>query len=64
MNTEKTHGGARKGAGRKPAADKKVGVTLYLESSVVESLGGIEGIREYCYAHLKEKAEGIKRRGR
>lgn len=50
------------GAGRKPAADKKVGVTLYLESSVVEFLGGIEGIREYCYAHLKEKSEVIKRK--
>ncbi len=60
MKTEKTHGGARKGAGRKPAADKKVGVTLYLESSVVDALGGVEGIRAYCYSHLKVKADELK----
>jgi hypothetical protein len=55
MKKEKTHGGTRKGAGRKPAADPKVGVTLYIENSIVETLGGVEAIRTDCYAYLKSK---------
>lgn len=61
MKKEKTHGGARKGAGRKPAADPKVGITLYLEKSIVESLGGVEAIRSDCYFYLKSKSERIKK---
>lgn len=48
-------GGPRKGAGRKPAGDPKVAVTIYVESSIVKSLGGIEGVREECYSILKMK---------
>ncbi len=48
-------GGARKGSGRKPAEDPKVAVTIYVEGSIVKSLGGIEGVREACYAFLKTK---------
>ncbi|MFN8142781.1 MAG: hypothetical protein U0073_00030 [Bacteroidia bacterium] len=59
MKKEKTHGGARKGAGRKPAADPKVGVTLYIESSIVDTLGGVESIRDDCYSYLKAKAEKV-----
>ena len=29
-------GGPRKGAGRKPIADKKVAVTLYIQDSIVQ----------------------------
>jgi hypothetical protein len=61
MKKEKTHGGVRKGAGRRPAADPKVGVTLYIESSIVEILGGIEDIRTDCYSFLKAKAEKVRR---
>ena len=55
MKKEKAHGGSRKGAGRKPVADPKVGVTLYIENSVVETLGGVEAIRTDCYTYLKSK---------
>ncbi len=55
MKKDKTHGGARKGAGRKPTTDPKIGVTLYVEESVVKALGGIEVIREDCYGYLKKK---------
>lgn len=55
MKKEKTHGGARKGAGRKPTADPKVGVTLYIEESILNKLGGVEAIREYCYQFLRAK---------
>lgn len=55
MKKEKTHGGARKGAGRKPTADPKIGVTLYIEESAVKTLGGIDAIRNECYDFLKKK---------
>jgi hypothetical protein len=61
MKKEKAHGGTRKGAGRKPVADPKIGVTLYIENSIVETLGGVEAIRTDCYAYLKAKAEKIKK---
>ena len=48
-------GGARKGSGRKPAVDPKVAVTIYVEGSIIKSLGGIEGVREECYRVLKMK---------
>lgn len=47
--TKKIHGGARKGAGRKPAADPKVPVTIYVEESIIRSIGGIDQIRIECY---------------
>ncbi len=50
-----SHGGARKGSGRKPVADKKTAVTLYLEESIVQSYGGVEGVREFCYQMLVAK---------
>ncbi len=52
-----SHGGARKGAGRKPVADKKTAVTLYLEESIVQSLGGVEGVRDYCYKLLSANSK-------
>ena len=57
MKKEKAHGGARKGAGRKPVVDPKTGITLYLEASLINKLGGIEAVREICYLHLKEIAK-------
>lgn len=49
-------GGARKGAGRKPVEDPKVMVPLYIETSVVNALGGFEEVREACYNFLKKQA--------
>lgn len=48
-------GGARKGAGRKPVEDPKVMVPLYIETSVINELGGFEEVRALCYDYLKLK---------
>ena len=50
-------GGPRKGSGRKPAADPKVAVTIYVESSLVTALGGIDEVRQECYSFLKSKSK-------
>lgn len=50
-------GGARRGAGRKPVDDPKVMIPLYVQTSVINKLGGFEEVREMCYEFLKAKAE-------
>ena len=49
------HGGARKGAGRKPAADPKITISIYVETSIVNAMGGVEELKEACYSFLKKK---------
>ena len=56
MAKKTSHGGARKGAGRKPAADPKQTITLYVETSIVNAMGGVEELKEECYIFLKKKA--------
>ena len=58
LKTKTGLGGRRKGAGRKPIADKKVAITLYVPQSVVQSHGGLEDFREYCYQLLASENEG------
>lgn len=53
---KESKGGARKGAGRKPVSDPKLMVPLYIETSVIEAIGGIDEVRNSCYAFLKKKA--------
>jgi hypothetical protein len=53
----RTHGGPRKGSGRKPVADPKVMVALYVETSIINAMGGIEEVRNACYSFLKSKTE-------
>lgn len=48
------HGGARKGAGRKPASDPKISITIYVEESIVKANGGIENVKDICYSFLKK----------
>lgn len=48
-------GGARTGAGRKPVKDPKVMVPLYIETSVINALGGFDEVRNECYTFLKSK---------
>lgn len=50
----KIHGGARKGAGRKPVEDPKVPVTIYVKESIINSLGGIEILREELYRQISK----------
>lgn len=36
---KETRGGARKGAGRKPGGDPKIGITIYIPESIVKEKG-------------------------
>lgn len=54
---EITHGGARQRAGRKPVADPKQGITIYVESSIIEANNGIEECKSEMYFFLKERGE-------
>ena len=56
MAKKLTHGGARKGAGRKPVPDPKIQVIFYIEESIINAMGGIEELRNDCYAYLKKQA--------
>jgi hypothetical protein len=42
-------GGKREGAGRKPSADKKQTVVLYIETSKIEKAGGMDAMKEEIY---------------
>lgn len=46
MTTKSTHGGKRKKAGRKPASDPKIILTVYIETSKVKKHGGVEKCKE------------------
>jgi hypothetical protein len=46
---EKQKGGNRKGAGRKPSLDPKQPVTIFVETSIIDSFGGKEGLQLFCY---------------
>jgi hypothetical protein len=50
---EKLKGGVRKGAGRKPSPDPKQPVTMFVETSIIEALGGKEGVRGFLYGCLE-----------
>ena len=41
-----THGGKRKTSGRKPVADKKVQVSLYIRQSEIEKFGGLDEVKK------------------
>lgn len=53
-------GGKRKGAGRKPSPDKKQTVVLYIETSIINALGGLENTKEKLYSFAKTEAVGKK----
>ena len=53
-------GGKRKGAGRKPAQDPKQTVTNYIETSIINALGGLESTKEKLYSFAKTEAGGQK----
>ena len=55
MAAKKSHGGPRKGAGRKPVDDPKIQVSLYIEESIIKAMGGVEELRNDCYSYLKKK---------
>lgn len=49
---EKQKGGVRNGAGRKPSGDPKQPVTIFVETSIIESMGGKEGVQFLCYGAI------------
>jgi hypothetical protein len=52
MAKKKTHGGARKNAGRKPIEDKKQQVNLFILESTIDEWGGKESVQQACYEML------------
>lgn len=50
---EKLKGGVRKGAGRKPSGDPKQPVTMFVATSIIDALGGKEGVRGFLYGCLE-----------
>jgi hypothetical protein len=49
-------GGKRAGAGRKPSLDKKQTVVLYIETSVINALGGSTATKQNLYSFAKTEA--------
>jgi len=49
-------GGKREGAGRKPCSDKKQTVVLYIETSIINNLGGIDNAKLKLYNFAKIEA--------
>jgi len=54
---EITHGGARQRAGRKPVADPKETVTIYVEQSIIDANNGINECKSEMYLFLKKRGE-------
>jgi len=56
MSKKKLHGGARQRAGRKPVADPKQGVTIYVEQSIIDANNGVDELKSELYLFSKDKA--------
>ena len=54
---ETKRGGKRIGAGRKPIAEKKVAITIYVKGSTILNIGSIETTKEYIYGNLENYSE-------
>jgi hypothetical protein len=57
MGKKITHGGARQRAGRKPVADPKQTVTIYVEQSIIDGNNGMDEVKSESYSFLKARAE-------
>ena len=57
MSKKIQHGGARQRAGRKPAADPKQTVVIYVEQSIIDANNGIDEVKSECYLFLKKRGE-------
>lgn len=58
---EKPKGGVRIGAGRKPSADPKQPVTIFVETSKINAYGGKEGVQLFCYSALDADEPNVSR---
>lgn len=52
---EKKQGGKRLGAGRKPIADKKIPVTLYVENKKIFTFGSEQKLKDAVYSWIDGK---------
>lgn len=61
QNQEKksTRGGVRPNAGRKPTGNRKLQISLYLEKSKINQLGGIETIKKSLNAFIDSELNTI-----
>ena len=61
MEKKETRGGKREGAGRKPSKDPLVPMYISLNTSVVETLGGKDKVRDTAQKHLNRRAKNLKK---
>ena len=54
---KKKQGGKRKGAGRKPLADKRVPIRFFALQSRIDLLGGDEVVRDLCLSTVEDAYE-------
>lgn len=57
MHPKKQRGGKRPGAGRKPIADPKTQISVYIARSTIERYGGATEIKKVIYNLLKHENE-------
>jgi len=57
MSKKSQHGGARQRAGRKPVADPKQTVTIYVEQSIIDANNGIDECKSEMFLFLKERGQ-------
>jgi len=57
MSKQSKHGGARQRAGRKPVADPKQTVTIYVEQSIIDANNGLDECKYEMYLFLKERGQ-------
>lgn len=56
---EKKQGGKRLGAGRKPLADRKIPVTLYVENKKIFSFGNEQKLKDAVYGFIDGKVRVV-----
>jgi hypothetical protein len=49
----KNNGGLRSNSGRKPSADPKQRLTIWIEKSIIDKFGGLDNCKEICIETLK-----------
>lgn len=57
---KKKHGGARKGAGRKPVDDPKMQLSIYPVQSIIDALG-IDKAKEVAINAIYKEAEKLQK---
>lgn len=57
MAQKKQHGGKREGAGRKPADDPKLQLSIYVKTSTVMAAGGEEAAKTVAFNAIVKEAK-------